>query len=93
MKYLEDGTKVRVSRGIGASESIIPRPEILKIRTTPRPAVGIVHLITTHYMLCTLLHVCNMCLGITQHVLYSAHYLFLCSLLQLILQLVNASKN
>ncbi|EEF29408.1 mitochondrial ribosomal protein L24, putative [Ricinus communis] len=36
-RYLEDGTKVRVSRGIGASGSIIPRPEILKIRTTPRP--------------------------------------------------------
>ncbi|OIW12658.1 hypothetical protein TanjilG_24591 [Lupinus angustifolius] len=34
-----DGTKVRVSRGIGASGSIIPRPEILKIRTTPRPTV------------------------------------------------------
>lgn len=41
IKYLEDGTKVRVSRGIGASGSIIPRPEILKIRTTPRPTVGI----------------------------------------------------
>ncbi|XP_058760131.1 uncharacterized protein LOC131633433 [Vicia villosa] len=39
-KYLEDGTKVRVSRGIGASGSIIPRPEILKIRTTPRPTVA-----------------------------------------------------
>lgn len=39
-KYLEDGTKVRVSRGIGASGSIIPRPEILKIRSTPRPTVG-----------------------------------------------------
>ncbi|BAT82303.1 hypothetical protein VIGAN_03229500 [Vigna angularis var. angularis] len=39
VKYLEDGTKVRVSRGIGASESIIPRPEILKIRTTPRPTL------------------------------------------------------
>jgi len=38
-KYLEDGSKVRVSRGIGASGSIIPRPEILKIRTTPRPTV------------------------------------------------------
>ncbi|KAK0583033.1 hypothetical protein LWI29_032699 [Acer saccharum] len=36
-RYLEDGTKVRVSRGIRASGSIIPRPEILKIRTTPRP--------------------------------------------------------
>ncbi|KAK8588329.1 hypothetical protein V6N13_087261 [Hibiscus sabdariffa] len=40
VKYLEDGTKVRVSRGIGASGSIIPRPEILKIRTTPRPTVA-----------------------------------------------------
>ncbi|CAN4076367.1 unnamed protein product [Withania somnifera] len=40
IRYLEDGSKVRVSRGIGASGSIIPRPEILKIRTTPRPAVG-----------------------------------------------------
>lgn len=40
VKYLEDGTKVRVSRGIGASGSIIPRPEILRIRTTPRPTVG-----------------------------------------------------
>ena len=40
IRYLEDGTKVRVSRGIGASESIIPRPEILKIRTTPRPTMG-----------------------------------------------------
>ncbi|PIM97808.1 hypothetical protein CDL12_29715 [Handroanthus impetiginosus] len=39
IKYLEDGTKVRVSRGIGASGSIIPRPEILKIRSTPRPTV------------------------------------------------------
>ena len=40
VKYLEDGTKVRVARGTGASGSIIPRPEILKIRTTPRPTVG-----------------------------------------------------
>ncbi|KAK7290035.1 hypothetical protein RIF29_04156 [Crotalaria pallida] len=39
IKYLEDGTKVRVSRGIGASGSIIPRPKILKTRTTPRPTV------------------------------------------------------
>ncbi|KAA8550839.1 hypothetical protein F0562_002523 [Nyssa sinensis] len=37
IKYLEDGTKVRVSRGLGALASIIPRPDILKIRTTPRP--------------------------------------------------------
>ncbi|MBA0875687.1 hypothetical protein Goshw_014324 [Gossypium schwendimanii] len=40
VKYLEDGTKVRVSRGIGASGSIIPRPEILKMRATPRPTVA-----------------------------------------------------
>ncbi|KAI4304161.1 hypothetical protein MLD38_039711 [Melastoma candidum] len=40
IRYLEDGTKVRVSRGQGASGSIIPRPEILKIRTTPRPTVA-----------------------------------------------------
>ncbi|KAJ8555230.1 hypothetical protein K7X08_012726 [Anisodus acutangulus] len=30
----------RVSRGIEASGTIIPRPEILKIRTTPRPTVA-----------------------------------------------------
>ncbi|XP_016496477.1 uncharacterized protein LOC107815419 [Nicotiana tabacum] len=40
IRYLEDGSKVRVSRGIGASGSIIPRPEILNIRTTPRPTVA-----------------------------------------------------
>ncbi|KAF8388089.1 hypothetical protein HHK36_026755 [Tetracentron sinense] len=39
IRYLEDGNKVRISRGIGASGSIIPRPEILKIRTTPRPTI------------------------------------------------------
>ncbi|CAI0377447.1 unnamed protein product [Linum tenue] len=37
IKYLEDGTKVRVSR---ASQSIIIGPEILKIRTTPRPNIA-----------------------------------------------------
>ncbi|CAK9171769.1 unnamed protein product, partial [Ilex paraguariensis] len=40
VRYLEDGSKVRISRGLGASGSIIPRPEILKIRTTPRPTVA-----------------------------------------------------
>ncbi|WCJ31888.1 50S ribosomal protein L24 [Euphorbia peplus] len=40
VRYLEDGTKVRVSRGQGASGSIIPRPDILKIRTTPRPTAA-----------------------------------------------------
>lgn len=39
IRYMEDGTKVRISRGIGASESIIPRPEILKVRSTPRPTI------------------------------------------------------
>ncbi|XAR58563.1 hypothetical protein NMG60_11014007 [Bertholletia excelsa] len=40
IRYMEDGSKVRVSRGMGASGSIIPRPEILKIRTTRRPTVA-----------------------------------------------------
>ncbi|XP_057810591.1 uncharacterized protein LOC131025028 isoform X2 [Salvia miltiorrhiza] len=40
IKYLEDGSKVRVARGIGTSGAIIPRPEILKMRTTPRPTIG-----------------------------------------------------
>lgn len=35
-RFLEDGTKVRVSRGLEASGSIIPRPEILKQRRKPR---------------------------------------------------------
>ncbi|XP_058104509.1 uncharacterized protein LOC131248297 [Magnolia sinica] len=39
IRYLEDGTKVRISRGIGTSGSIIPRPEILKIRKAPRPTI------------------------------------------------------
>uniref|UniRef100_A0A1D1YGN2 50S ribosomal protein L24 n=1 Tax=Anthurium amnicola TaxID=1678845 RepID=A0A1D1YGN2_9ARAE len=39
IRYLEDGAKVRISRGIGASGSIIPRPEILRTRTTPRPSI------------------------------------------------------
>lgn len=36
-RFLEDGTKVRVSIGGAASGSIIPRPEILKERRKPRP--------------------------------------------------------
>ncbi|KAM7253875.1 hypothetical protein ACFE04_031557 [Oxalis oulophora] len=40
VRYLEDGTKVRVARGTGTSGSIIPRPEILKIRVTPRPTAA-----------------------------------------------------
>lgn len=39
IRYLEDGSKVRVSRGQGASGSIIPRPEMLKMRITPRPTI------------------------------------------------------
>ncbi|XP_042400946.1 50S ribosomal protein L24-like [Zingiber officinale] len=37
-KYLEDGTKVWVSRGLAASGAVIPRPEILKERRKPRPS-------------------------------------------------------
>ncbi|KAJ7977365.1 50S ribosomal L24 [Quillaja saponaria] len=40
VRYVKDGTKVRVSRGIGASGSIIPLHEILKIRTTPRAIIA-----------------------------------------------------
>lgn len=36
-RYLEDGSKVRVSRGGAASGSVIPRPEILTQRRTARP--------------------------------------------------------
>eukprot|EP00246_Nothoceros_aenigmaticus_P009130 TRINITY_DN24458_c0_g1_i1.p1 TRINITY_DN24458_c0_g1~~TRINITY_DN24458_c0_g1_i1.p1 ORF type:complete len:155 (-),score=19.88 TRINITY_DN24458_c0_g1_i1:394-858(-) len=36
-RFLEDGTKVRVSTGGTASGSIIPRPEILRERRKPRP--------------------------------------------------------
>lgn len=51
IRYLDDGSKVRVSRGMGASGSIIPRPEILKIRTTPRPTVGTeLNLITISFL-------------------------------------------
>ncbi|XP_068640115.1 uncharacterized protein [Aristolochia californica] len=39
IKYLEDGTKVRVARGVEASGSIIPRSEILKMRKTARPTI------------------------------------------------------
>lgn len=35
-RFLEDGTKVRVSRGLEASAALIPRPEILKERRKPR---------------------------------------------------------
>mmetsp|Transcript_173 Transcript_173/g.1300 ORF Transcript_173/g.1300 Transcript_173/m.1300 type:complete len:131 (-) Transcript_173:1921-2313(-) len=35
-RFLEDGTKVRVTKGKLASGTIVPRPEILKVRRTPR---------------------------------------------------------
>ncbi|KAJ0971329.1 hypothetical protein J5N97_019288 [Dioscorea zingiberensis] len=38
-RYLEDGAKVRVSRGQEASGSVIPRPEILAQRRKPRPTI------------------------------------------------------
>lgn len=37
-RYLEDGTKVRVTRGKLSSGSVVPRPEVLKQRKKPRPA-------------------------------------------------------
>ncbi|RRT74901.1 hypothetical protein BHE74_00037519 [Ensete ventricosum] len=46
-KYLEDGSKVRVSRGLAASEAIIPRPEILKERRKPRPNIGMFSCLTS----------------------------------------------
>ncbi|CAK0735740.1 hypothetical protein CVIRNUC_000631 [Coccomyxa viridis] len=39
-RYLEDGTKVRISKGKLASGSIVPRPEILKQRRNPLPFKG-----------------------------------------------------
>lgn len=39
-RYLEDGTKVRVSTGGNASGSIIPRPAILRERRKPRSLEG-----------------------------------------------------
>jgi hypothetical protein len=43
-RYLEDGTKVRVSTGGNASGSIIPRPAILRERRKPRSLEGGVNL-------------------------------------------------
>ena len=37
-RFLEDGNKVRISRGRLASGSVVPRPEILKQRRKPLPA-------------------------------------------------------
>ncbi|CAL8467125.1 g6661 [Coccomyxa elongata] len=39
-RYLEDGTKVRVTKGKLASGSVVPRPEILKQRRVPLPLIG-----------------------------------------------------
>ncbi|XP_024362674.1 uncharacterized protein [Physcomitrium patens] len=39
-RFLEDGTKVRVSTGGSASGSIIPRPAILLERRKPRPTIA-----------------------------------------------------
>ena len=39
-RFLEDGSKVRVTVGKGASGSVVPRPEILRERRKPLPAVG-----------------------------------------------------
>ena len=36
-RYLEDGTKVRVTRGGLASGAIVPRPEVLVRRRKPKP--------------------------------------------------------
>lgn len=35
-RFMEDGTKVRVARGLEASGTIVPRPELLKERRKPR---------------------------------------------------------
>lgn len=37
-RYMEDGSKVRISRGRLASGSVVPRPDVLKVRRKPRPA-------------------------------------------------------
>jgi large subunit ribosomal protein L24 len=39
-RYLEDGSKVRVTRGRGASGSVVARPAVLAQRRKPRPAVA-----------------------------------------------------
>lgn len=37
-RFLQDGTRVRVTRGRGASASVVPRPEVLTQRAKPRTA-------------------------------------------------------
>lgn len=39
-RFLEDGSKVRVTVGKKASGSVVPRPEILTQRRTPAPLPG-----------------------------------------------------
>ena len=39
-RYLEDGSKVRVTRGAKASGAVLPRPEILAQRRVPVPLAG-----------------------------------------------------
>lgn len=56
LRYLEDGTKVRISRGGNASGTVIPKPELAKKRRVPLPTsddgyvqttpVNVVHKVT-----------------------------------------------
>jgi len=39
-RFLEDGTKVRVTRGARASGAVVPRPAVLAQRRTPAPLAG-----------------------------------------------------
>lgn len=39
-RYLEDGSKVRVTRGARASGSVLPRPALLAARRVPAPLAG-----------------------------------------------------
>nr|XP_029117747.1 uncharacterized protein LOC105035298 isoform X2 [Elaeis guineensis]XP_029117748.1 uncharacterized protein LOC105035298 isoform X2 [Elaeis guineensis] len=55
-KYLEDGTKVRISRGQQASGAIIPRPEILKQRRKPRPTECMFSFSSNFMSICLLKH-------------------------------------
>lgn len=39
-RFLEDGSKVRVTKGGRASGSVVPRPALLATRRVPRPLPG-----------------------------------------------------
>lgn len=39
-RYLEDGSKVRVTRGARASGAVLPRPDVLAQRRVPAPLPG-----------------------------------------------------